>query len=139
MADGPALAWQAALVAYLRADAGVSALVGARVYDEPPSDALRPLVRLGPMIVTPLRSDARAAFQIDFGVEGHSRPTAGRVEAQRIAEACRAALDERHAEIAVAGFRLAWVQFTTATTIRNADGRSYQSNAGFVAALDVPV
>ena len=41
MPDSYALALQKALVTALKADAGITALVGARVYDQPPQSAAR--------------------------------------------------------------------------------------------------
>lgn len=137
MADGPQEAFQAALIARLRADVGVTALVGQRVYDEPPQEVVRPYARLGNLDLRPFRTDGKQAWQVTFLIEGHSRPTQGRVEASRIATAVIAALDNQQAAITVPGFRLAWVEFVTATTTRANDGRSYESSAVFEAALDV--
>jgi hypothetical protein len=45
MADGFALALQKGLRAALIADAGVAALVGSRIYDEPPQNVTFPYLR----------------------------------------------------------------------------------------------
>lgn len=137
MADGPALALQKALIATLRSDAGLTALVGARVYDEPPERVQRPYARLGNLDLAPFRTAGKVAWSVTFSIEGHSRPKQGRVQAARIAQAAITALDQQHAGISVTGFRLAWVEFVTATTVRASDGKSYQSNAAFDAVLDV--
>lgn len=134
MADGPALALQKALVASLRANAGVSALVGARVYDEPPQGVTFPYVRVGNVDLRPLRmSGACIDEDILFSIEAHSRPVSGRVEASRIAHAVRVALDD--AALSVAGFTLEWCQFTTQAVTRAADGESYIATIAFEAAL----
>ena len=96
MADGVATAFQKTLIAALRADAGVSALVGARVYDEPPQAAVLPYVRLGTVIAGRVPSDGANAYEITFSVEGHSRPVAGRVEATRLAESDHRCLSAIH-------------------------------------------
>lgn len=134
MADGPALALQKALVAALKADAGVTALVGARVYDEPPQGATFPFVRIGTVTVEPLRmSGACVDEDIAFSIEAHSRPIAGRVEATRIAEAIRTALDDQ--ALTVSGFNAEWVQYMTQAVTRAPDGKSYVATIAFEAAL----
>lgn len=135
MADGPALALQAAIIAALRADAAVSALVGARVYDEPPQGVEFPYIRLGEFIAQPFHTDGKAAFEITYGVEAYSRPKSGRVEATRIAFAIQAALHDQN--LTVAGYSTAWNFCETFTTSREADGREYSSVVAFTAMLDV--
>jgi len=137
--DDVALALQAALVAALKADAGVAALVGGRVYDEPPQGAALPYVRIGNIDLAPLRMDGAKDHDIMFSVEGHSRPVQGRVEATRLAAAIRAALDETDPGPSVAGFTLEWLQWMTQTVTRDSDGRSYMASVAFQAALsDAP-
>ncbi|OWU83809.1 hypothetical protein ATO6_15360 [Oceanicola sp. 22II-s10i] len=138
MADGPATALQKALVTALKADTAVAALVGARVYDEPPGDVTRPYVRIGNLETRPFRTDGCMAWSMTFSIEVHSRPLQGRIEAARIGEAVIAALDEQHDDIAVTGFTHSWCQFVTAVTNRDADGQSYRTIAAFETVLDVP-
>lgn len=138
MADGPALALQEALVTALKSDTAIAALVGARVYDEPPQRVVYPYVRIGNIEIRPFRTDGRAAWSVTFSIEAHSRPQQGRVEAARIGAAVIAALDETHGAIPVTGYVFSWCQFVTAMTRRAGDGRSYQSTAAFDAVLDVP-
>lgn len=133
MADGPALALQAALVARLKADAGVAALVGARVHDEPPQDVVLPFVRIGDIEVAPLRMDCHTDWTLTFGIEVHSRPVAGRVEATRIAEAVVTAVDG--AALSIVGFTCDWCWFVTQVVSRQADGKSYLARVVFEAAL----
>jgi hypothetical protein len=133
MADGPALALQAALVARLRAHAGVTALVGARVYDEPPQGVAFPYVRIGTVDLTPLRMTTCSHEDLTFSIEAHSRPVSGRVEAARIAHAVRLALDA--APLAVTGYTLDWCDWITQAVSRAPDGRSYIATIAFTAAL----
>lgn len=134
MPDGPALALQVALVAALRADAGVSALVDARIYDEPPQNVTFPYVRIGTLDVAPLRMSGDCTDEdLMFSIEGHSRPVAGRVEAGRIAHAVRIALDD--AALSVAGYTLDWCTWMTQSVTRAPDGRSYIAVLAFQAAL----
>ena len=136
MADGPALALQAALVARLRADAGVAAIVGARGYDEPPDGATLPLVRIGNIDVAPERMDGCTDEAITFSIEGHSRPASGRVEATRLAHAIRVALDD--AALSITGYHLDWCQWLTQAVTRGADGKTYVATVAFQAAMSAP-
>lgn len=135
MADGPALALQAALVAALKANAGVAALVGARVYDEPPALVAFPYVRIGEIIINPVVTDGKKAFEATFGIEAYSRPVSGRVEATRIADAVMVALEDTAPSLV--GFTVAWLFFQTYAVSRMADGESYAANIAFEAMLDV--
>lgn len=135
MADGYALALQKALIVALKADATLSALVGTRVYDQPPKSALRPYVRIGGIEPRPIRTDGKAAANLTFGVEAHSRPIkSGRVEATKCAEAIVAALDE--ATLNVAGFEVVQVHWQTQTVAQDNDGESYTAIVAFTALLD---
>ncbi len=135
MADSYALALQKSLVAALKADAGVTALVGARVYDQPPQTATRPYIRIGGIEPRPLRTDGKSAASLTFAIEAHSRPlTSGRVEATRCAEAIVAALNE--AALTVAGFDTVQVHWQTQTVAQDSDGESYTAIAAFTALLD---
>lgn len=136
MADGYALALQKALVGQLRADAGVSALVSTRIYDEPPQTPTRPFIRIGAIEPAPLRTDCRAAARVNFGIEVYSRPTSGRVEATRCAEAVVAALDEQEDALTVTGYTLTSLQWMGQTVGRDPDGQSYTAIVAFEALLD---
>lgn len=137
MADGPVLALQAAIVAALRADPAVAALVGGRVYDEPPEDVEFPYCRIGMTDLRILRlSGPWADDDVMLSVECHSRPTSGRVEAARIAHAVRRCLDG--AALALAGHGLDWLQFTTQAVTQAPDGRSYVGTVAFEAAISAP-
>jgi hypothetical protein len=128
-----AIELQRALIARAKAASAVTALVGTRVYDEPPQGVTYPYVRIGNLDVRPLRTTCVTSWDVLFTLEGHSRPGQGRVEANRIGSALVAAFDD-HA-LSVTGFTLSWLWFVTMTTIRAADGRSYQCNTAFEAML----
>ena len=93
VADGYALAMQAAIVAALKADTDLSALVGARVYGRRvPDAAQRPYVWINNIVVRDVRSDCGKAALVTFGVEAVSQDVkAADVEASRCAEAVNAA------------------------------------------------
>lgn len=131
-----ALALQKGLVAALKADAGVAALVAGRIYDEPPQTVVFPYIRLGGIEPRPVRTDARAAARVAFSIEVHSRPNAGRVEVTRIAGAVRGALDEQEASVTVDGHEVVRLQWMTQTAARASDGQSYLAIVAFEVLLD---
>lgn len=137
MADGPALSLQKALITVLRGNAGLSALVSDRIYDEPPQPVTFPYVRIGNVDQAPERLSCVDDHNITFSIEAHSRPTAGRVEAARIADAIRAALNDQEATItaAMTGYSAEWCTYTTQTVSRSGDGQSYVAIVAFEAAL----
>jgi len=82
---------QQAVVAALKADGAVAALVGARVYDEPPEAPTYPLIELGPGFGEPWEGTTMAGWRLVQTVNCWSRKP-GRVEALQIAAAVTAAL-----------------------------------------------
>ena len=55
---------QKAVVAALKANAGVTALVGSRVYDRPPQDVTYPYLRIGDALVAPFDGDELRGSEI---------------------------------------------------------------------------
>lgn len=133
MADDSALALQKVVIARLRADTDVSAIVAQRVYDEPPQNVGFPYVRIGNVDVSPFRDSCATSDLIALSVECHSRPASGRVEATRIAAAVRQSLD--NAPLAPVGFVVEWVEFLTQSVTRAADGQSYIAVVAFEVSL----
>lgn len=139
MADGPTLALRKAVIAGLLADAGVAALVGTRVYDEPPQGVSFPYVRFGAADQAALRMDCHTDDDVAFSVECHARPDAvaqtvhPRVQAERLGHAVRLALDQ--AALSVEGYTLDWLDYQTQAVSRAGDGRSYVAVVAFFAAL----
>lgn len=125
MADGFSLAIQKGVRAALVADAGVSALVGVRIYDEPPSDAVFPYLRFGDISPSAADTDSTEGAEVQIGIEAHSRSLAGRVEAVRMVEAVKAALHRQEASVTVAGFNLVELIFQTYAATRDPSGRGY--------------
>lgn len=70
-------ALQKAIIAAMRGDATLSALVGDRIYDEPPSGATKPFVSLGPTSFFPDPRDCIPTrietVQIDVWTAGQNR------------------------------------------------------------------
>lgn len=136
MPETQALELQAGLVAALKADATLSALVGAAVFDEPPQSQPFPYVRLGGIDEETRRASCDVAYDYRFSIEVHSRPAAGRVEAARIAGAVRDALNGNASLVPIDGYVLRWIEHVTTTTARAADGRSYVARVAFSAWVD---
>ena len=133
MADDIAVLLQSAIVARLKSDADLSALVAQRVYDQPPQAVLLPYVRIGNLDVAADRIGCHVDDAIMFSIEVHSRPEkGGRIEALRIAAAVRSALDD--APLVLAGHSLDWLDFVTQTLTRAGDGKTYLAVLAFEAA-----
>jgi hypothetical protein len=136
MADGFALAMQKGLRAALAANAGVAALVGARIYDEPPQNVVFPYLRMVDIDPTAFDTDTTEGAEISISVEAYSRSASGRVEAAQMAEAVRAALHRQETSLTVSGFTLVELIFQTFNVTRDADGRGYTAVIVFQATLE---
>lgn len=136
MADDFALALQKGIRAALVADAGVSALVGARVYDEPPQGATYPFVMFTDISPAAFDTDTAEGALVGIGLQVHSRSASGRVEAVRIVEAIKNALHRNEAAVTVTGFTLVELIFETYTSARDAEGRGYNATISLQAMLD---
>lgn len=118
MAD-PTLPLQAALVAALKGDAGVSALVGARVYDRAPENAAFPFVSLGPERAEPFDAQGTDGREIVWQIDCWSE-SAGRVEARAIMAAVAARLHE--GALTVSGFAFVMGVLLSQRTLAEPDG-----------------
>lgn len=137
MADGETTATRRGLVALLTADAGVAALVAGRVVDEPGDGIALPYVRIGRIETDPDDTDGRLGYSVTAGLEVHSRPEAGHVEAERVLEAVRRALHRRPAAITVAGFIVTEIEALAGGVDRAGDGRTYAGALAVELTLDV--
>lgn len=136
MADGYALALQKGVRAALVADAGVTALVSSRVYDEPPQDVVFPYLRFNTIDPSAFDTDSTEGAEVDLSLEAHSRSASGRVEAVRIVEAVQAALHRQEASVTVTGFNLVELIFQGISVTRDRDGRGYTAVILFQAMLE---
>lgn len=91
-------ALQKLIVARLKADAAVAAIVGARVYDRPPANPTFPFVSLGPSSSLRVPGDCKALRDETFQVDAWSSDQRGMIEARRLCEAIANALHEFDAE-----------------------------------------
>jgi hypothetical protein len=136
MADGFALAMQKGLRAALAANAGVAAIVGARIYDEPPQNVVFPYLRMVDINPAAFDTDTTEGAEISISVEAYSRSASGRVEAAQMGEAVRAALHRQETSLTVSGFTLVELIFQTFNVTRDADGRGYTAVIVFQATLE---
>jgi hypothetical protein len=125
MADGFALAIQKGLRTILAADAGITALVAGRVYDEPPQAVTFPYVRFGNINSNAFDTPTTLGALVDISIEVHSRSPSGRVEATQIAEAVRAALHRQETSVTVAGHTLVELICEAISVTRDNEGRGY--------------
>ena len=113
------LAVQKAVVGRLRTDTGVAALVGTRVYDQPPPNPTFPYISLGPETIAPSRADCYDGSDVTIQVDAWSRAV-GFPEVKAISEAVRASLHEY--ALSVTDYRVVDVSMTEARTFRDSDG-----------------
>lgn len=115
----PSLELQKAIVAALKADTDTAALIGARVYDQPPAVPQFPYLTLGEDQTIAERADCYDASEVTLTFHAWSRAT-GFPEVKRIADAVRQALTD--APLALTGHRLVDLAFTDSRVLRDPDG-----------------
>lgn len=138
MADGFALALQKGLRAALVANTGVAALVGARIYDEPPQNVTFPYIRFGDIEPGAFDTDTIQGSLTGVSIEAHSRSASGRVEAVRMVEAVRDALHRQEPSVTVAGHTLVELICQTYSVTRDNEGRGYTAVISLQAMLEKP-
>lgn len=122
---GPALAVMSGLRAALRADPDLTALISGRVVDEPRKNQAFPYVRFGRIDVKSDDTSGHIAYSVTIGLEAHSRPIAGRVEATAICEAMSELLHRKPEAVTLAGFNLWDLQAQAMSATPASDGASY--------------
>lgn len=136
------LAMQAALVAALRADGPLAALVGARVVDEPEQDIVFPYVRIYDIESAPADTSNTLAHDLTISIRAYTRKIAtggsGKVEARRIMGAIHDALHRQEASVTPAGWRLVELLQRTAV-VREGDDAKTMEGVAVYAALVEPV
>lgn len=118
------LALQKAIFAHLAADTSLAALVGARIYDNAPGDAVFPFLVLG-------ENDTRnwpGGMEHRLALHCFSR-SGGRMEAKGILGAVHAALDDK--PLTLEGHNLVNLRFLDSTTRREADGTTWRGTIRF--------
>ena len=110
---------QKAVVAALKADAGVAALVNGRVYDSVPNNAVKPYVSMGPFQVLPEDADCSEGVAVIMQVDAWaSGPDS--VQVKRLGAAIAKVLHQ--AELALdEGQRLVLMAIETIQYLRDPD------------------
>lgn len=138
MADDYDLAMQAAIVAALKSDAGVTALVGQRIYDEPVKPIVYPYVHIPEINDSPWDTTCTEGATVGIGIHVYSRSPAGSEEVKRIAGAVRKALHRNEAALTVENLNLVELIYQTRVTDRDPEGRGFTSRMAFQALLEAP-
>ncbi len=113
----------------LVADSGLAAaLGGAKVYDEPPRNAVFPYVTLGEARIVDISADDGPTQEHQLTLHAWSRQ-GGHRQAHLIAGALLSALDD--APLAPDGHRLVNLRFALADIRRQADGQTYHALVRF--------
>jgi len=135
MSNSFALELQKGVRATLVANSGVTALVAARVYDEPPQNVTYPFVRFGDIQPRSMDTDGSTGADVTFNIEAYSQTT-GRVEATQIAEAVRTALHRQEGSVSLTGFNLIEMRCETYVVDRDREGRGHNANIIFTALME---
>ena len=110
---------QSAVYGVLVADAGVTALVGARVYDHVPSNAVFPYLSIGEAEAEPFDDKTKSGMMQALEIHTWSRAR-GATETKDVMAAVAAAL--HRAGLTVTGHELAWIRFTKSEVMLEDDG-----------------
>lgn len=139
----PTLELQAGIVQRLKADSAVAAIVGARVYDNVPTEAKRtadtgaawPYVAMGPSDETSDDADCITAFEISFQIDCFSRAV-GFPQARSLADAVRAAIHDY--DFALTTNALVYFQHRQTRFFRDPDGLTSHAAMTFTAFVEAP-
>lgn len=128
----PSLELQGAIVARLKADTALAALIGARVYDDVPDNAPFPYVNFARDDV--LQDDATCVtgYEVNFGVDVWSRGV-GFVEAKKIAHAVAKSMHNWDAPLPT--HTVITLQHRQTRVFRDADGLTSHGVVEFVALI----
>ena len=115
----PSLELQAAIVSKLKADSGVQAVVGQRIYDEVPANPTFPYISIGDNQVLPDKAECIDGTEIFWQLDGWSRdhtfPTP-----KQISKAVVAALDDQ--DLTVSGYSAIVVELNSVNYLHDPDG-----------------
>lgn len=131
----PSLELQGAIVARLKGVAGVTSLIGQRVYDTVPATPIFPYVTVGPMVELSDDADCIKGFDITFDINVWSRAV-GFPEAEKISDAVRIGILEP--ELALADNALVYLQHRQNVFSRDPDGLTNRARMSFEAFAEQP-
>jgi len=115
----PSLELQSAIITKLKADPGVQAVVGQRVYDEVPPEPTFPYISLGDNQVLPDKADCIDGTEIYWQIDGWARdPTFPKTK--QISKAVVACLDDQ--DLVVSNYAAIVVEIQTINYLHDPDG-----------------
>ncbi len=128
-----ALALQKAVYAALAADDGVGALIGDRIYDGAPRNAVFPYLTIGQTTQTDWSTGTEDGTEHRLTLDVWSRQ-GGKSECHAIADTIRVALHD--AALALDGHALVNLRFETADIARDPDGITFHGRLRFRAVTE---
>lgn len=129
----PVLELQGAVVAALKSYAPLTAIVGARIYDEVPTSAAFPYVSLGPTNEVQVDADCIAASEITIQIDVWSRAN-GAPESLRIAHEVSLAL----ADLSLTINALSSIEHRNTRRFRDPDGITNHAVVEMAAVVEQP-
>lgn len=129
----PELELQGAIVARLKADPAVMALVNGRIYDSVPQGAAFPYVTIGPVDSVTDDADCITGLDVAQQIDCWSRAP-GFPECKKIVDAVRASLHDF--DLVLASNALAFFEHRTTRITRDPDGLTSHGILGFEAAVE---
>lgn len=124
---------QGAIVARLKADAAVTALIGARVYDSVPANATFPYVSIGPVDSVEADAECITGLEVAQQIDCWSRAN-GFPEVKKIVDAVRAALHRY--DLPLGTNALVFFEHRSSRITRDPDGITSHGIVGFEAAVE---
>jgi len=131
----PSLELQGVIVARLKSNAAVTALIAGRVYDAVPDKKTFPYVTLGEGDETGDDADCIDSFEVTFDIDVWSRGV-GFPEAKQIADAVRSAL--KSPELTLQTNALAEFQHRQTRIFRDPDGQTSHAVLTYQAFIEQP-
>jgi hypothetical protein len=126
---------QSTIVARLKADPTVTALIAGRVYDSVPQGATFPYVTIGPVDAVSFDPDCITGFDVAQQIDCWSRAV-GSPEVKKIVDAVRAALHDQEAAMPLSTNAMAFFEHRNTRITRDPDGLTSHGILGFEAAIE---
>lgn len=131
----PTLELQSKVVTRMKAYAPLSALIGSRVYDNVPANAVFPYVSIGPEQILQDDADCIESFEISFQIDAWSQAV-GFPEVKRVAEEVRVSLHEY--ELPLIDNALITLTHRQTRIFRDPDGLTNHAALEFIALVEQP-
>lgn len=120
---------QQAIYTALTGAAAVTALVGSRVYDEPPESPTFPYITIGDDAVENIGTKTEDISAHELTLHAWDRTHRGRKVVKQVLDAIKATL--HHASLSVSGHTLVLIRFEAADTLQDPDGLTWHGVARY--------